>query len=110
MSPSVMPRGAPPRREARSERLRFLEMQDRVTRCVRMLGQAKTSETINRAGNRRRIPRPSQATIDLGLGELSYVVSRSPRVERAMGIEPTGNALPSLENKRFGENADAKCD
>jgi hypothetical protein len=27
-----------------------------------------------------------------------------------MGIEPTGNALPSLLNKRFGANADAKCD
>jgi hypothetical protein len=31
-------------------------------------------------------------------------------MERAMGIEPTGNALPSLENMWFGENADAKCD
>jgi hypothetical protein len=30
------------------------------------------AETINRAGNRRRIPRPSHATIDLGLGELFY--------------------------------------
>ncbi len=31
-------------------------------------------------------------------------------VERAMGIEPTGKALPDLENKRFRANADAKCD
>ena len=27
-----------------------------------------------------------------------------------MGIEPTGNALLELENKRFRANADAKCD
>jgi hypothetical protein len=27
-----------------------------------------------------------------------------------MGIEPTREALPSLENKRFGAMADAKCD
>ena len=27
-----------------------------------------------------------------------------------MGIEPMGSALPSLQDKRFGENADAKCD
>ena len=27
-----------------------------------------------------------------------------------MGIEPTGKALLELENKRFGANADAKCD
>jgi hypothetical protein len=27
-----------------------------------------------------------------------------------MGIEPTGKALPELENKRFRANADAKCD
>jgi hypothetical protein len=27
-----------------------------------------------------------------------------------MGIEPTRDALPSLENKRFGAMADAKCD
>jgi hypothetical protein len=26
-----------------------------------------------------------------------------------MGIEPTGKALPELENKRFRANADAKC-
>ena len=32
------------------------------------------------------------------------------RVERAMGIEPTGKALPVLKNKRFDANADAKCD
>jgi hypothetical protein len=31
-------------------------------------------------------------------------------MERAMGIEPTGKALPELENKRFRANADAKCD
>jgi hypothetical protein len=31
-------------------------------------------------------------------------------VERAMGIEPTGKALPELENKRFRANANAKCD
>jgi len=27
-----------------------------------------------------------------------------------MGIEPTRASLPELENKRFGANADAKCD
>ena len=27
-----------------------------------------------------------------------------------MGIEPTGKALPELENKRFGAMADSKCD
>jgi hypothetical protein len=32
------------------------------------------------------------------------------RVERAMGIEPTGKALPELENKRFPADADAKRD
>jgi hypothetical protein len=26
-----------------------------------------------------------------------------------MGIEPTGKALPELENKQFRANADAKC-
>src|SRR5258705_12554343 len=31
-------------------------------------------------------------------------------MERAMGIEPTGKALPELEYKRFRANADAKCD
>jgi hypothetical protein len=31
-------------------------------------------------------------------------------VERAMGIEPTGKALPELENERFRANANAKCD
>ena len=31
-------------------------------------------------------------------------------MERAMGIEPTGKALPELENKRFGAMADSKCD
>jgi hypothetical protein len=29
---------------------------------------------------------------------------------RAMGIEPTGKALPELENKRFRANANAKCE
>jgi hypothetical protein len=32
------------------------------------------------------------------------------RLERAMGIEPTGKTLPELENKRNRVNADAKCD
>ena len=27
-----------------------------------------------------------------------------------MGIEPTGKTVPNLENKRFCEMADAKCD
>jgi hypothetical protein len=27
-----------------------------------------------------------------------------------MGIEPTGTALPELENKPFRANADARCD
>jgi hypothetical protein len=27
-----------------------------------------------------------------------------------MGIEPTGKALPELENKRFGAMTNAKCD
>jgi hypothetical protein len=27
-----------------------------------------------------------------------------------MGIEPTGNTLPELENKPFRANANAKCD
>jgi hypothetical protein len=43
----------------------------------------------------------------------SGVVSRrwpTKKVERPMGIEPTGKALPELENKRFRANADAKCD
>jgi len=31
-------------------------------------------------------------------------------MERAMGIEPTGKALPELENERFGAIADARCD
>jgi hypothetical protein len=31
-------------------------------------------------------------------------------LERAMGIEPTRAALPRLENKRFGANADDKCE
>jgi hypothetical protein len=31
-------------------------------------------------------------------------------MERAMGIEPTREALPGLENKRFGAMTDAKCD
>ena len=31
-------------------------------------------------------------------------------LERAMGIEPTRAARPALENKRFGTNAEAKCD
>jgi hypothetical protein len=31
-------------------------------------------------------------------------------MERAMEIEPTREALPSLENKRFGAIADSKCD
>jgi hypothetical protein len=39
-----------------------------------------------------------------------YVTWASLEVERAMGIEPTWNVLPGLENKRFGANADAKCD
>jgi hypothetical protein len=32
------------------------------------------------------------------------------KVERAMGIEPTREVLPGLQNKRFGAIADAKCD
>jgi hypothetical protein len=32
------------------------------------------------------------------------------KMERAMGIEPTGKALPELENKRVRASADAKCD
>jgi hypothetical protein len=32
------------------------------------------------------------------------------KVERAMGIEPTGKAVSNLENKRFGAMANAKCD
>jgi len=36
--------------------------------------------------------------------------ARQRKVERAMGIEPTRAARPALENKRFGANADAKCD
>ena len=36
--------------------------------------------------------------------------ARPRKVERAMGIEPTGKALPELENKRFRANADAKCE
>jgi hypothetical protein len=36
--------------------------------------------------------------------------ARQGKVERAMGIEPTRAARPALENKRFGANADAKCD
>jgi hypothetical protein len=31
-------------------------------------------------------------------------------VERAMEIEPEGKAPPALEDKRFGANANAKCD
>jgi hypothetical protein len=31
-------------------------------------------------------------------------------MERAMGIEPTGKALPGLYNKRFTAMTDAKCD
>jgi hypothetical protein len=31
-------------------------------------------------------------------------------LERAMGIEPTGAALPELENERFGAMANPKCD
>jgi hypothetical protein len=31
-------------------------------------------------------------------------------MERAMGIEPTREALPDLENKRFGAMADPKRD
>jgi hypothetical protein len=31
-------------------------------------------------------------------------------LERAMGIESTRAVRPALENKRFGTNADAKCD
>jgi hypothetical protein len=46
----------------------------------------------------------------VALDLLIYVVRRKPGMERAMGIEPAGNAVPSLENKRFGENADAKYD
>ena len=48
--------------------------------------------------------------MDIGSGELSRVVRASLRVERAMGIEPTGKAQPELENKWFHANADAKCD
>jgi len=36
--------------------------------------------------------------------------ARQREVERAMGIEPTGKAVPELENKRFGAITDAKCD
>jgi hypothetical protein len=32
------------------------------------------------------------------------------RMERAMGIEPTGKAHPGPENMRFAAIADAKCD
>jgi hypothetical protein len=56
---------------------------------------------------------PNISTKDLigfGLGELSCVGRRSLRVERAMGIEPTGPVLPELENKRFGAMAIPKCD
>jgi hypothetical protein len=48
--------------------------------------------------------------IGFGFGEWSYVVSRSLKVERAMGIEPTRRALPGLENKRFAAMANTKCD
>jgi hypothetical protein len=36
--------------------------------------------------------------------------ARQWRVERAMGIEPTREALPALGNKRFGATTNAKCD
>jgi hypothetical protein len=39
-----------------------------------------------------------------------YGPEASREVERAMGIEPTRAPLPGLENKRFGANADTKCD
>ena len=42
------------------------------------------------------------------LGKIGH--ARQRKMERAMGIEPTGKALPELENKRFRANADAKCD
>jgi hypothetical protein len=38
------------------------------------------------------------------------VAWRCLRVERSMGIEPTGKVLPELENKWFRANAEAKCD
>jgi hypothetical protein len=42
--------------------------------------------------------------------ETTQRYARQRKMERAMGIEPTGTARPELENKRFRANADAKCD
>jgi hypothetical protein len=36
--------------------------------------------------------------------------ARQQKVERAMGIEPTGKVLPEPENRRVRAKADAKCD
>ena len=41
---------------------------------------------------------------------LAGIGQRWREVERAMGIEPTRDDVAGLNNKRFGENADAKCD
>jgi hypothetical protein len=43
-------------------------------------------------------------------GTLAATGQRWLGLERAMGIEPMGKALPELENMRFRANADAKCD
>jgi hypothetical protein len=36
--------------------------------------------------------------------------ARQRKVERAMGIEPTREDIPDLENKLFGAIANAECD
>jgi hypothetical protein len=42
--------------------------------------------------------------------EMAGIGQRWLEVERAMGIEPTRKVILSLQNKRFGAMADAKCD
>ena len=59
------------------------------TGCIHAVGTEKRA---------RAQPRTTQANMS------------QRKVERAMGIEPMGKALPEVENKRFCANADAKCD
>ena len=56
--------------------------------------------------------RSSESIKGTATAELGRVLGqdRRPKVERAMGIEPTGKALAELENKRFRVSANPKCD
>jgi len=87
----------------------------RDSSCSKRRASSRLVLSTSRSLARLRVnPRPANA-YQLPAGckpqiELAGIRQRWLEVERAMGIEPTGKALPSLRNKRIIAMADAKCD